>query len=128
VLAVLLLLVGTAGFVLASIADDHNARTFAEDYAALADRDAGAVAGALDARVTATDGAFNDYVAAAAAVRARHEAVTQAFNAALASPGAATTRRVERAMAAYGRALAREAAMRRAYFRELRSLETELVP
>lgn len=126
VAGVALLLVGIAGFVIADVAKSHDDETFAKDYAALGDRDATTSADALDAQVTKVNAAFGDYVAAADEVRTRHEAVTNAFNDALASPGPATRARVDRAVSRYAKAVAREGALRRAYFTELRSLKREL--
>jgi len=132
--AILLLLVGLGGYVVAAAADSSTGKTSVADETALGQQDPVTGAAALRSRVTPIKVTYDIYAAASlAAARARDDVSRLLSHArALSSSGseeAATARdQLSTGIAAYGAAVERENLARQAYARQLALLMAEVHP
>lgn len=130
VVAVVLVVVGVLGFVLAGVGDSSTTARYKADQAVLGEHNAATSAEALNAQVARVKAAYDDYVSAAATVRTRHEAVTDTFNEVVTPLDPTNLLGITRAkeslpkvIGAYQRSLARQQAAAAAYFAQLAHLK-----
>jgi hypothetical protein len=130
--AILLLLVGLGGYVVAAAADSSVGKTSVADETALGQQDPVAGAQTLRSRVTPIKVAYDSYAAASLAVVTARADVIKLFSTvrAQSTPGSveATTARgqLSTGIAAYGAAVERENEKRQAYARQLALLMAEV--
>jgi hypothetical protein len=133
-LAILLLLVGLGGYVVAAAADSSIARTSVADEAALGQKDPATEAAALRIRIIPVQGAYDTYAAASLAVVYARDDVNKLVKRvrsapASGSPGAASARDgLSKGISAYAAAVERENVARQAYAKLLAPLMAEVRP
>jgi hypothetical protein len=131
-LAILLLLVGLGGYVVAAATDSSVAKTSAADEAALGRKDAATAAAALRIRIAPVQGAYDTYAAASLDVVSARGAVNKLVTrvrstSASGGPGAASAKdALSKGIAAYGAAVERENVARQAYAKQLAPLMAEV--
>lgn len=130
--AMLLLLVGLGGYVVAAAADSSVAKTSVADERALGQQDPATAAKALRSRVTPIKGAYDTYVAASLAVVSARGDVNKLFNQ-VRSPStsgslgvAGAKDKLSKGIAAYGAAVERANVARKAYADQLALLMAEV--
>ena len=131
-IAVLLLLVGLGGFVVAAAADSSVAKISASADRALGQQDPATAAQALRGRVAPLKVSYDSYAAASLAVASARSEVTRLLNqvrspSTSGGPGVAAARdELSSGISAYGEAIAREKAARQAYADHLALLMAEI--
>ncbi|MEP7193835.1 MAG: hypothetical protein ABI903_13325 [Actinomycetota bacterium] len=132
ILAVLLLLVGLGGYVVAAAADSSVAKTSAADVTALGQQDPGTAAAVLRLRVLPVQSAYDTYARASLAVVSARRDVTKPISQVrfLSTSGSARTSAsmdlLSKGIVAYGAAVEREDVARLAYAHQLALLMTEV--
>jgi hypothetical protein len=132
ILAVLLLLVGLGGYVVAAAADSSVANTSAADITALGRQDPGTAATVLRLRVLSVQSAYDTYARSSLAVVSARGDVNRLIKhvrslSTSGSPGTPAARDLlTKGIAAYDAAIEREDVARQAYARQLAHLKAEV--
>jgi hypothetical protein len=131
-IAILLLLVGLGGYVVAAASDSSVANSSAAAERALGQQDPATAAQALRSRVAPLKVTYDSYAAASLAVASARGEVTRLLNQ-VRSPSASGSQTVAAAkvelsasISAYGEAIAREKVARQAYADQLAPLMAEI--
>jgi len=131
ILAILLLLVGLGGYVVAAAADSSVANAPVATDSTLGQQDPASTAKALSSRVTRVQGAYDTYAAASLAVVSARRDVNRLIDKVRSptsgNPGAAGAKdALSKGIAAYGAAVERENVARKAYAVQLAPLTAEV--
>jgi hypothetical protein len=130
--AILLLLVGLGGYVVAAAADSSVSKTAVADEKGLGAQNPVTAAQAYRSHISPIKSAFDTYAAASLAVVSARDDVNRLFNQVRSaptskSPAAATARdQLSQGITAYGAAVEREDVARQAYADQLALLMTEM--